>query len=51
MLSRSKAPRLLRPFLKIRFDEDLDSLFVGINLNTNRAVAKVDLVPSSVGSE
>jgi hypothetical protein len=48
MLIRGEASTLLRDRLEIRLDENLDVLFVRINLGTNRPVAKVDLVPSSV---
>ena len=41
---------LLRERLEIRLDENFDGLFTGINLDTNRRVAKVDLVPLSVRS-
>jgi hypothetical protein len=47
-IENGEAPTLLREHLGIRLDENLDGLFAGINLDTNRRVAKVDLVPSSV---
>jgi hypothetical protein len=49
-VENGKAPTLLCERLEICVDENLDGLFAGINLDTNRRVAKVDLVPSSVGS-
>jgi hypothetical protein len=45
-----EAPTLLWEHLGIRLDENLDGLFAGINLDTNRRFAKVDLVLSSVRS-
>jgi hypothetical protein len=36
--------------LEISLDENLNGLFAGVNLDTNRRVAKIDFVPSSVGS-
>jgi hypothetical protein len=49
-VDKSKAPTFLRERLEIRLDENLDGLFAGINLDTNRRVAEIDLVPSSVCS-
>ena len=49
-VEKREAPTLLREHVEIRLDENLDGLFAGINLDTNRRVAKVDLVPSSVHS-
>jgi hypothetical protein len=45
-----EAPSLLRERVEIRLDENLDGLFAGINLDTNRRVAEIDLVPWSVRS-
>ena len=45
-----EAPSLLRERIEIRLDENLDGLFAGINLDTNRRVAKLNLVASSVRS-
>src|ERR1700756_2577847 len=45
-VENGKATTLLCERLEIRFDENLHGLFAGINLDTNRRVAKVDLVPS-----
>ena len=47
MLTR-EAPTFLREHLGIRLNENLDGLFAGINLDTNRRVAKVNLVASSI---
>jgi hypothetical protein len=49
-VEKGEAPTLLREYLKVRLDENLDSLFARKNLDTNGRVAKVDLVPSSIGS-
>jgi hypothetical protein len=49
-VEKCEAPTLLWERLKIRPDENLDGLFAGINLDTNRRVAKLNLVASSVGS-
>ncbi len=49
-VDKSEAPTLLRERVEIRLDENLDGLFAGINLDTNRRVAEIDLVPSSVRS-
>jgi len=49
-VEKGEAPTLLRMSLYVRLDENLDGLLAGINLHTNRRVAKIDLVPSSVGS-
>ena len=50
MLSRANRRRLLGQGLGIRLDENLDGLFAGINLDTNRRVAEIDLVASPVFS-
>jgi hypothetical protein len=47
-IEKGEAPTLLWERLGIRLDKNLDGLFAGINLDTNRRVAKVDLVASSV---
>ena len=49
-VEKCEAPTLLWERLKIRPDENLDGLFAGVNLDTNRRVAEIDLVPSSVRS-
>ena len=49
-VEKCEAPTLLWEHVEIRLDANLDGLFAGINLNTNRSVAKIDLVPSSVRS-
>jgi hypothetical protein len=49
-VEKCEAPTLLWEILGIRLDENLDGLFAGINLDTNRRVAKVHLVASSVRS-
>jgi len=49
-VENGEAPTLLRERLGIRLDENLDGLFAGINLDTNRRVAEIDLVPSPVFS-
>ena len=43
-VEKGEAPTLLRERFEIRLDENLDGLFAGINLDTNRRVAKVDLM-------
>jgi hypothetical protein len=43
-VEKGKAPTLLWEHVEIRLDENLDGLFAGINLDTNRRVAKVDLM-------
>ena len=48
--AKREAPAFLRKRLEIRLDENLDGLFAGINLDTNRRVAEIDLVASSVRS-
>jgi hypothetical protein len=45
-----EAPTLLWEHVEIRLDENLDGLFAGMNVDTNRRVAKVNLVASSVRS-
>jgi hypothetical protein len=47
-VEKGEAPTLLWEHLGIRLDEILDGLFAGINLDTNRRVAEIDLVSSSV---
>src|SRR5271156_2841833 len=47
-VENGKAPTLLRQRLEIRLDKNLNRLFAGINLDTNRRIAKVHLVASSV---
>jgi hypothetical protein len=47
-VDKSETATLLRERVEIRLDENLDGLFAGINLNTNRRVAEIDLVASSV---
>ena len=49
-VEQGKAPTLFRERLESRLDENLDGLFAGINLDTNRRVAEIDLVSSSVRS-
>ena len=49
-VEKCEAPTLLWERLKIRPDENLDGLFAGINLDTNRRFAEIDLVASSVCS-
>ena len=49
-VEKGKAPTLLWEHVEIRLDENLDGLFAGINLDTNRRVAEIDLVASSVCS-
>jgi hypothetical protein len=49
-VQKGEAPTLLWEHVEIRLDENLDGLFAGINLDTNRRVAEIDLVPSSVRS-
>ena len=49
-VEKGEAPTFLREHLGIRFDENLDGLFAGINLDTNGRVAEIDLVASSVFS-
>jgi len=49
-IENGEASTLLRDCLEIRLDENLDGLFAGINLDTNRRVAKFNLVASSVCS-
>ena len=45
-IQKGETPTLLRERLEARFDENLDGLFARINLDTNRRVAKVDLMAS-----
>ena len=49
-VEKGEAPTFLREHLGIRLDENLDGLFAGVNLDTNRCVAEIDLVSSSVRS-
>jgi hypothetical protein len=49
-VEKAEAPTLLRELFEIRLDENLDGLFAGINLDTNRRIAEIDLVASSVCS-
>ena len=49
-VEKREAPTFFRHRIEIRLDENLDGLFAGINLDTNRRVAVVDLVASSVRS-
>jgi hypothetical protein len=49
-IENGKATTFLRECLEIRLDENLDGLFAGINLDTNRRVAEIDLVSSPVCS-
>jgi len=49
-VEKGETATLLGELLKIRLDENLDGLFAGINLDTNRRVAEIDLVASSVCS-
>jgi hypothetical protein len=49
-VENGKAPTFLRERVEICLDENLDGLFAGINLDPNRRVAEIDLVPSSVRS-
>ena len=47
-VEKGEAPTLLWECFEIRLDENLNGLFAGINLDTNRRVAEVDLLASSV---
>ena len=47
-VEKGEAPTLLWERLGIRLDENLHGLLAGINLDTNRRVAKLNLVASSV---
>jgi hypothetical protein len=49
-VEKRETATLLEERLEIRLDENLDGLFAGINLDTNRRVAEIDLVASSVCS-
>ena len=49
-VEKREAPTFFRHRIEIRLDKNLDGLFVGINLDTNRRVAKLNLVAASVGS-
>ena len=41
-IDKHEAPTLLREHVEIRLDENLDGLFAGINLYTNRRVAEIE---------
>jgi hypothetical protein len=41
-IEKHEAPTLLREHVEIRLDENLDGLFAGINLYTNRRVAEIE---------
>jgi hypothetical protein len=47
-VEKREAPLLLRERLEIRLYENLDGLFVGINLDTNGRIAKFNLMASPV---
>ena len=47
-VEKGKAPTLFRKRLEIGLDENLDGLVAGMNFDTNRCVAKVNLVAASV---
>jgi hypothetical protein len=47
-VEQGKTPTFLRVGLRIRFDENLDSLFAGVDLDTNSLFAEVDFVASPV---
>jgi hypothetical protein len=49
-VENSEAPTLLREFLEIRFHENLDGLFAGMDLDAKGRVAEVNLMSSSVSS-
>ena len=49
-VEKRETPTFFRHRIEIRLDENLDGLFAGINLDTNRRVAEIDLVPPSVRS-
>jgi hypothetical protein len=49
-VEKGETATLLRERLEIRPDENLDGLLAGINLDTNRRVAKGDLMAASVRS-
>jgi hypothetical protein len=49
-VEKCEAPTLLWERIEIRLDENLDGLFAGMNLDTNRRVAKFNLVASPVFS-
>ena len=49
-VEKGEALTFLRERLEICLDKNLDGLFAGINLDTNRRVAEIDLVASSVCS-
>ena len=49
-VEKREAPTFFRHRIEIRLDENLDGLFAGINLDTNRRVAEIDLMPSSIRS-
>ena len=47
-LEKGEAPSLFREGLEIRLDENLDGLFVGIDLDTNRRIANINLLASAL---
>ncbi len=47
-VENGETPTLFWQCLEICLDENLDRLFTGMNLDTNRRIAKVNLVASSV---
>jgi hypothetical protein len=47
-VENGEAPTLLWERLEIGLDKNLERLFAGINLDTDRRIAKVNLVASSV---
>jgi hypothetical protein len=49
-VEKGEAPPLLWEFLEIRFHENLDGLFAGMDLDAKGRVAEVNLMPSSVSS-
>jgi len=49
-IQKGEAPTLSWDRLEIRLDKDLDGLVAVINLDTNRCVAKANLMASSVCS-
>ena len=48
MLRMAKRRRSCGCVSKVRFDENLDGLFAGVDLDTDSLVTEVDLVASSV---
>jgi hypothetical protein len=49
-VENGEASTLLRKRLEVRFDENLDGLFAGVDLDTDGSVAEVNLVASPVPS-